>query len=796
MSIAARAAVWSLLVAALCAWFGLRLAPALRFETDLVALLPADAQDAAEERALARFADRLGREAVWLVGDADFAKAKAAAIRYADTLRASPAFASVNVEIDASWPEAAQAAYLPYRDGLLSARARAQLQSGDIAAVLGHAQQALYSPAAFLRRLGPAADPLALFGDFLDQAAPGVGRTSLRDGVLVVAPEAGSAAPMNWVLVVALLADSPFSTDEQRAASTVLDAARTQAEADGVQLAGTGMIRHSLAATGLARGEILLFGGIQFALLAVILWWVFRSLRLLLLSAATLAVALVAALAFSGLVFDRLHVMTLVFCSNLAGIAIDYSIYYAADQFRAPGNWRPRDALAAIGPAITMSGLAAVLSYALLAVAPFPGLRQIALFCCVGLAAAYLCVMAWFPAGLRAAPPELAQRLAARIALLERLRRRCARLPLSRLAAGLATVCGFGLAHLHFSDDVRQLQPHTPALYEQEEQVRALIGTVAESRFFLVRGADEQQLLEREEALTAKLDALVAEGRLASYRAVSRALPSAARQRDNRALLAQRVYNADGLAPQMLRTLGFDDAAVSARLAAFGKSDATLTPKDWLDSAAAQPYRHLWLGDIGGKAGSGEQASIVTIVGLHLEDRARLAQLAGDVPGARFVDRIAEVSDVLKRYRERALALVVLAAFASALLLAVPYGLRAGFKLMIAPVAACLATLGVFGFLGVEVTFFHVVALHLVTGLSMEYAILLLRPQWRGPATLLAATLAAMLALLAFGLLAFSKTPFIHSLGSTVALGVSFGFAFAWLAGTLRPSPVAPTLAR
>ncbi len=783
MSPRARLSVWSAVVALLLMLFVADVLPHFRLETDILALLPQNQADPDEDRALDRFSDLIGRNAIWLVGDEDFAKAYLAATHFAAALEGSPAFAKVRLAIDTDWPEQASAGYLPYRDGLLSGSVREQLAAGAGEAVLAQARQALYTPAAFLRRSGPGADPLSLFGDFLTQATPNTGQATLRDGVLTVATEASPGHPaMNYVLVSAVLAGNPFSTEEQRLATPAIAAALASAQADGVMVSGSGLIQHAVAASSLARKEISLFGGIQLVGLLLILWWVFRSLRVLWLSAAALAVAVVAALTVSHYVFDKLHVMTLVFCSNLAGIAIDYSIYYCADQFRTPGRWRAPDALRHIGPAITMSCLAAVLSYALLAVAPFPGLRQMALFCCVGLAFAYGSVMGWFPVAVKPAPVVVAERLRARFAQLQDWRERLVQLPLRAIGVVLALLVVAGLARLHFADDVRVLQPNTPRLFAQEQQVRALIGSIAEGHFFLVRAAGPEAVLESEEALRERLDDRVTRGALRSYTAVSRALPSAARQGDNHRLLAGQVYAQDGLAPRFMRELGFGDDVIAKRLEDFAAETKALRPQEWLAAPGSEPFRHLWLGDIGG----GVYATIVTVAGV--KDDAAVASAAQGLPGVRLVDRVAEVSQVLKRYRERALLLVAIAAVASALLLALAYGLRRGFRLMAAPVAACLVTLALFGWLGVAVTFFHVVALHLVTGLSMEYAILLMLPQWKGPATLLSATLAAALAVLAFGLLALSATPFIHSLGLTVTIGVLFGFAFALAGGTL-PSP-------
>jgi predicted exporter len=794
-----RAWLWSAATLLLLAVFALCVLPTLRFESSILALLPpgeTDARgDAGADAALDRFADQIGRNAVWLVGAEDFNRARAAAADFAAVLKASPAFKDVQLEVDAAWPEKAAAALLPYRAGLLSDADRIRLAAGDDAAVLDAARQAAYSPAAFMRRDGIASDPLNLFSDFLNAATPATGALTLRDKVLTA-----EANGHSWVLVRAVLAANPFTTAEQDAAGPAIAAARIKARAVGADVIGSSLIQHAVAASQLARHEVSLFGGLQFIGLILMLGWVFRSWRLLALSAVTLAIALVAALAVSRLVFPAIHVLTLVFCSNLAGIAIDYAIYFAADQFRAPGRWRAADALHGTGGAITMSMLAAVLSYALLAVAPFPGLRQIALFCCIGLAVAWLGVMAWFPVALRPAPAAFATKLSTCFTQLQGWRGRLPRRGLAVLCGLLALLSIIGLLRVKFVDDVRVLQPDTPDLIAQELQVRGLLGTIADSRFFLVRAADEEHLLETEEALRARIEwvltgfadqppevsfnpAVSPQSPLGGYSAISRSLPSQARQAENHARVLNHALSTNGPFASFLHELGFDDAAIESQRAAARADAKPLTPAYFLDTPAADPVRHLWLGNIAAASGTPIFASVVSLI--DVRDADAVAKLAQGLPGVRFVDRVAETSAVLHRYRERALVIVAAAAFGSALLLGLGYGFRAGFLLMSTPVAACIVTLGILGLCGEPVTFFHVVALHLVTGLSMEYAILLRAPKVAAPSTLLAAALAAVLALLAFGLLALSATPFIHGLGLTTAIGVVFGFAFAFAAGRI-----------
>ena len=48
------------------------------------------------------------------------------------------------------------------------------------------------------------------------------------------------------------------------------------------------------------------------------------------------------------------------------------------------------------------------------------------------------------------------------------------------------------------------------------------------------------------------------------------------------------------------------------------------------------------------------------------------------------------------------------------------------------------------------------------------------------PVTSLAITLSALTSILAFGMLAFSKTPVISSFGQTIAFGLVFAYGLSW----------------
>src|SRR5262249_28947313 len=78
-------------------------------------------------------------------------------------------------------------------------------------------------------------------------------------------------------------------------------------------------------------------------------------------------------------------------------------MYYYSCLFD-PSLAKPRQRLRSISAGIGLGYVTTVLGYAVLILAPFPGLRQIAIFSLIGLSAAFISVVLWFPLMDRNAP--------------------------------------------------------------------------------------------------------------------------------------------------------------------------------------------------------------------------------------------------------------------------------------------------------------------------------------------------------------------------------------------------------
>lgn len=769
-----RFGLWLALVGVLTAVFLLQVRPHLRIESDITAMLPQTAPDAVVAQALDRFGAAAGRRSVFLIEAPDFRAARAAAAAFARALADSGAFETVEFERQTDLA-AADALFGAARHGLLSARDRELLLQGQSGQLEQDALRGLYTPGGLLRARPFAEDPFNFYGNFLAGLTQADGHVVLREGVLAV-QSPGDAA----VLVTATLRDSPFALGPQQVAATALESAgqAMRAAVPAARVTPSGVLGHAIANTERATREISLFGSLSLLGVVAVFLYCFRSLRPLLLVMVALGLSTLAPVVAVHAVFGQIHLLALVFGSSLIGVAVDYAIHFFSDQFRDPPNWNGDSAYTHVKPAILIGMGTTALGYLAFLLPPFPGLRQMAVFSVAGLIAAGATVLLAFPLvagrGGRPMPPALGRAIMA----LARMRRPADRVLYPLLGAS-ALAIGFGLWRVVWIDDVRALQSSTPELVAQEAHVRERLGGGMDTRFFLIEGADAETLLRREEALRARLDPLVGGDALGGYLALSRIVPSAERQAQNRALLAEPVYGAQGALTKLMQQIGFADEVIARQRSEFAAAEGRhLDLADWLANPVSAPFRSLWLGETGRGV-----AAAVALNGIG--DIAALRSAAEGLDGVRLIDRVADISTVLSHYRRMALLGLGGALLAIAAVLMLRYAPRQAMSQLIAPVGGCLLTLAIHGWFGIPANLFTVLALLLVLGLGVDYGVFLREGGPVRPIPMLAISVAALTTLLAFGMLSASATPFIRSLGLAVLIGV----ASTWLLAILASAP-------
>ncbi|WP_439893125.1 MMPL family transporter (plasmid) [Ralstonia sp. 25C] len=773
---------WLALVVAAVLYCGVRLHDGTALQTNLLALLPATEADPVAEKAVDTLAASLGDRAVFLVSSRNAEPAKAAALQLGGQLKRSPAFRNVIAALPPFDASQITRFYQPYRFGLLSAADRAALDDPSTALPALLAQR-LYAPVETGLSAPLADDPFGWLGHWLADLPLAATRLELEDNFLIARHDNTTS-----VLVTTTLAASAYDGQTQAdVRSAVAGAEQSLARSfPDVTLVRTGAVFYAAAARNASEQELHRIGIVSTVGIALLMLWVFRSPRYLLLGFVSTGIGIVFALAATLLVFGKLHLLTLVFGASLIGEAVDYSIQYFVSHLGAEAGQDARRSARDVRPALLVALATSLLGYAILVGVPFPALRQIACFAIAGIGAAFLSVASLLPALLTNAPRQSRRTYgrAARwlSAWQTALTRRGAWLCLGLIAAAAVP----GWLRLTSDDDIHLLIQRDPELARQESVVREAIGVENSTQFFVVKGDSAEQVLQRAEALQRKLEAPIAGAPLKGVQSVAQFVPSAHQQAQDRARLAYRVFADPQALSTTLTDAGFRPDVAAAYINAFASagSSTPLTIDAWLAMPWSQPYRHLWLGQVAtGGAQQPVYAAIVIPTGATAAQLPALAALAEGDAGIRFVDKPGSVARLFATYRvdsgwwlAGALSLILA-------LFCVRYGLAVGVRVTLPVVCAVGITFAVYGYAGIPLNLFHWLALMLVLGVGANYAVFLREGCTRHRADIggvwVGVLLSAATTLLSFGLLGTSAMPVLRSFGMTLALGIVIAVALA-----------------
>lgn len=743
---------------------------------NLMELVPGTAPDALELRAEQRMQEPLNREMLVLVGHKNRQQAIAMAQKIGEQWQASGVFEKVQWNLQADLP-ALRTQLLQGRLAMLSAADRQQLiEHPD--AFIQQRVQALFDPFTGFSLVPSQDDWLGLTGRIQNsQPQRGSVQLDIGSGVLVA-----DADGKSWVMLRARTVGNAFDMNLPLQVADLLQHSREEAAQADVQLLAASGLLYAASGQRQAAREITWVGGGATMGILLLLLLAFRRWRVVLAFVPVLVGMLFGAVACVAL-FGQMHVMTLVLGSSLIGVAVDYPLHYLSKSWSLK-PWHSWPALRLTLPGLTLSLITSCIGYLALAWTPFPALTQIAVFSAAGLLGAYLSAVCLLPALLKGAqlrPAQWPMRIAESLLALRELLLKYVRTPV--LLALLIAFCVGGLLQLQTKNDIRQWVGAPQQLTDEAQTIARITGYQPTSQFFLVRAANQQELLERQTALSERLDQLVNLEKLQGYLSLNQLVSPPNEQ--------HKVRDALSKLPQFwqpLLDLGVPADALQAELV---KLQAL--PTEDIDAALAgplaEPYRTLWLGPTDNGV-----AAMVSLQGLN--NPALLRVQALDLPGVQLVDRLGDLNKVFAATQISAAELKLASCVLIVLVLILPFGLGGALRIVSLPLLAALCSLASLGWLGQPLTLFSLFGLLLVTAISVDYAILMREQIGGAAASLLGTMLAAATTWLSFGLLAVSSTPAVSNFGLSVSLGLAYSFILApWAGRQVHTAPVAESAA-
>lgn len=590
---------------------------------------------------------------------------------------------------------------------------------------------------------------------------------NVRDGVW--ASRDGERA-MLLIQTAALGSD----TDGQERAIGLIHSQFAEAAADGrlsLQLSGPGLFAVKSRAT--IKHEISLLSTLSTVAIVAVLFFVYRSLRLMTLGLLPVVSGALAGVVAVSLAYGTVFGITVGFGSALIGEAVDYSIYYFVQSGRlGVDHWRAR-----FWPTIRLGVLTSACGFGALLFSGFPGLAQLGLYSLSGVVVAALVTRFILPplAGSNLDMRDLSHigpRLKRGIALLQGLRWPI--LMLSLAAAVLLTVNRERLWHPNLS----ALSTVSAADGEIDQALRADISAPDARYMAVITAPDRESALQAAERAGQKLDRLIAEGVIGGYDSPARFLPSKAMQASRRAslpppdMLQARLQTALTDSPLAANKLaGFlDDVETTRRQGQVSRESLNGTALALVVDSLLVQRPAGWSVLLPLRPPGGDKGVDIAIEPVR-------AALAGS--GALFVDMKNEFDTLYNDYLHEA-TLLSLAGFVAIVgLLAVTLrSPRRLARLLLPLLLSVVLVIAGLHLAGQQLHLLHLIGMLLIVAVGSNYALFFddasqsaRRFEDFDDATLVSMAVANLTTAIGFGTLALSKVPVLHAVGITVGPG-------------------------
>lgn len=617
----------------------------------------------------------------------------------------------------------------PYRFQLLSPRHRSALQQGDTQPLCDEALANLYSFVPL--SLYPVdEDPYGFATSFLMEN-PLVRQNGFepRDGVLLT-----RRGKVHYAYLPLLLPEA--SADSLEILQSHMESIASLCQGEGVMLCGTPV--HTWRASSSSQQAMSILSIISLVIIVALFLWVFRSVQGMLIMSITLGCAGVVALGAAVLIHGSVHILSLVFGCSLVGISTDYIVHYLVGHH----GERSAEVSPTLRRSLLLGLLTSTIGYATFYGAQVDLLGQIATVSIAGLAASMLFIFAFYP---------LIYRKSMSIRLLPgalKLGELTTRWHIPAWLPWCVAICAFLVAvfQLPVCDDLRSFYRPESALLEAEKELAQLNGMEQGVVTLVVRGADTEEILQRQEELGVALK----KAGVPFYTSASAIVPSAARQKENFELVKNLV-------------------------AAYAEDVPVEMPDAWPGALLPE---HLLRADspfvsLGSLWGDG--CGLVLVPGKYGSQLNSLPQY----PWLEQADRFAELQNQVRQWREQLMVLMGVVFVLVLTVLSICFGVRNALRICGPVLAAVLCVFGGLALFRMPLTLFHVLACYLVLGLGCDYAIFRATHERGSSITALAVLISFLTSWSVFGVLAFTNFSVTQDMGIAVSLGLTVAYVLS-----------------
>jgi predicted exporter len=667
-----------------------------------------------------------------------------------------------------------------HRFMLIDEETRELLDNGGAPALATNAIAAVFSPFTLVPLDNLADDPFLLVNrsmqNILGSSLLSSGNMSPHDDVLAAQYEdtwyvmlRGSLAPQGLNL-----------TNKESAVKKIYDAGAQITEANpGLRFFYSGIPFHSYESSSNAQREISLISTVSLLAILAIFLFVFRSPVPVLASLSAIGLSLITAFMSSMLFFREVHVLSFVFGTTLIGTCTDYSIHFIIHRGNAGQiplfSLKPDEGAiktrTKVLRGLSLCLISTAICFTSLLFAPFTILKQFAVFSIIGLLSSFLTVMCIFPL-IRTGKRQISFSV---FRLLQKIQpgiiKKFCMISLAVSFSLFVILLLLNRDRVRVENKLSDLYKMSGTLLESERINAQVLNYGSSGWYFIVSGADAEEVLQNEEELCALLDAEIARGNLGSYMAVSSFCPSQKNQRAS----YESAKKLLPLAQEQFTALGFPPGTAEDYRMEFAVAENYLMPTD--DDFPSELSANLWIGRTGEEWYS-------CVLPLHAPDKDVFRKIAAERENIFFVNKIDDTQRELDRLTKTMLFLFLIAFVVIIIMIRRFYSWRQTLRIFAVPVFVFLAVLTVLTCLNIPLGFFSIVGMVLVFGLGLDFIFYNCEAENRRETkehTSLAIFLTFTTTALSFGALALSNFAPVHIFGVTVFSGLCAAYIFSTL---------------
>ena len=568
----------------------------------------------------------------------------------------------------------------------------------------------------------------------------------------------------NYILMTGSLQQSSYDKSSLNAALKIKDIVNKLKQDTSTQIFYTGTVFYAQHGITSAQNEIQTIG--LGSLIGIILLFicVFKKFHPLALTFISLLVGFLCGFIFTDIIFNEVHIFSIVFGMSLIGISVDYSFFFFANKLYLGNQWTKKSSLENIITPISLGLLTCIVGFLCLMWTPFPGFHQLSIFAIFGLTGSFITVILWYPF-------LNSQKSKTNVGFLTTVIQRWLQFYTKKLQLFLLMIfillSLYGLINIKFNDDIQQLQSLPINLTTMTKFIEKVTNFNPSFGSFLVTGESVNSLLRNNELLTNNL-----QNEKIKYLSLTQLIPSEQTQKMNFEIYQKLIKNNLSKINDTLKI------SPPIKMSDVLANNFQSIPLDiLLLNQKNNPLNTFWLGKIGNKYAS--------LIVLNQPITSKQIQLLTANPNVFFLNKAKSISQVFKEYRKKFMYLFCISLIMVFLILIIRYGFFNGFKTLIPPLIACLSAIGISSLIFSNLNIFNLIPLTLILGIGIDYSLFFREMNKNDNKHIcmifLATTLSAITTLLSFGLLSLSETEAIQHFGFTIVIGI----IVAWLLAPL-----------